>query len=221
MTLRVHFDEYESKDPIAKTAAKKILLRMPRYLIIKDCHQGLNIMQVQSFSIQGLLVIQPKVFKDGRGLFFESYRKSRYMDAGVDAEFVQDNVSFSRKNTVRGLHYQAEPGQAKLVSALQGRIWDVAVDIRPHSPTYGEWQAVELSDENFQQFFIPAGFAHGFCVLSDTARVQYKVSAPYDPNEERTIAWNDAAFAVAWPVSYPILSDRDRKAAPFQPMELQ
>ncbi|MBF8262786.1 MAG: rfbC [Parachlamydiales bacterium] len=177
-------------------------------------------MQLQSFPIKGLFVIQPKVFLDARGFFFESYRKSRYADAGIDVEFVQDNVSFSQKNTVRGLHYQAVPGQAKLISVLQGCIWDVAVDIRPQSPTCGQWQAIELSADNYQQFFIPVGFAHGYCVLSDTARVQYKVSAPYDPKEERSILWNDPALAVAWPVSHPILSDRDRQAPLFQRMEL-
>lgn len=157
-------------------------------------------------------MIQPKVFKDERGFFCESYRRNRYADAGIDLEFVQDNIAFSKKNTLRGLHYQERPGQAKLVSVSGGSIWDVAVDVRPDSPTYGEWEAVELSDDNFKQFFIPVGFAHGYLVLSDTARVHYKVSSPYDPAEERSILWNDPTLAIDWPVLKPILSERDQKA---------
>lgn len=172
-------------------------------------------MQVDPCALQGVLVIHPSVFSDERGFFFESYRKNRYQEAGIEVEFVQDNVSFSRKNTVRGLHYQARPGQAKLISVLQGTIWDVALDIREGSPTYGQWEAVELSDVNHRQFFIPVGLAHGFCVLSETACVQYKTSAPYDPQEEKTILWNDPAFSIQWPVARPILSERDRTAKVF------
>jgi dTDP-4-dehydrorhamnose 3,5-epimerase len=172
-------------------------------------------MKTQSLPLDGLLVIQPQVFRDVRGLFFESYRQSRYAEVGIGIEFTQDNISFSKKNTLRGLHYQDSPGQAKLVSVVQGSIWDVAVDIRPDSPTFGKWAAVELNDENFKQFFIPLGFAHGYCVLSDFARVQYKASADFDPAAERTIVWNDPDFAIDWPVINPILSDRDRLARPL------
>lgn len=169
-------------------------------------------MQVEWLRIKGLAIIQPKVFHDERGFFFESYRRPRFAEAGIDLEFVQDNVSFSHKNTLRGLHYQDSPGQAKLVSVISGCIWDVAVDIRPGSPTFGKWHAVELSGDNFTQFLIPVGFAHGFCVLSETARVQYKVSAPYDAKAERTIRWDDPKIAIQWPIKNPLLSERDRKA---------
>ena len=160
-------------------------------------------------------MVQPQVFRDERGFFFESFRQSRYADAGIGVAFTQDNISFSKKETLRGLHYQETPGQAKLVMVIQGSIWDVAVDIRPESSTYGKWVGVELNDENFKQFFIPAGFAHGYCVLSDFARVQYKVSAAFDPATERTIAWNDPGLAVEWPLKNPILSHRDRTALPL------
>ncbi len=173
-------------------------------------------MKVQSLSLKGLLVIQAQVFQDERGLFYESYRRSRYADVGIDIEFFQDNISFSKKNTLRGLHYQESPGQAKLVSVVQGSIWDVAVDIRPDSSTYGSWAALELNDENFKQLYIPVGFAHGYCVLSDFARVQYKVSSAFDPLMERTIVWNDPGLAIEWPVKNPILSDRDRNALPYR-----
>ena len=177
-------------------------------------------MQVLELSLKGLLVLQAQIFRDERGLFFESYRQSRYAEAGIDIEFTQDNISFSKKNTLRGLHYQETPGQAKLVTVVHGSIWDVAVDIRPGSPTYGQWAGVELNDENFKQFFIPVGFAHGYCVLSDFARVQYKVSAPFDAATERTIAWNDPGLAVDWPVKNPILSSRDRLAPPHKSCQL-
>lgn len=169
-------------------------------------------MNVQSLPLNGLLVIQAQVFRDERGLFFENYRQPRYAEAGIDIEFVQDNISFSKKNTLRGLHYQQSPGQAKLVSVVQGSIWDVAVDIRPDSSTFGKWVGVELNDENFKQLFIPVGFAHGYHVLSDFARVQYKVSSVFDPATERTIAWNDPDLAIEWPLKNPILSERDRLA---------
>jgi len=169
-------------------------------------------MKVQPLPLKGLLIIQPQVFCDERGLFFESFRQSRYADAGINVEFTQDNIAFSQKNTLRGLHYQETPGQAKLITVVQGSIWDVAVDIRPDSETFGQWMGVELNEENFKQFFIPVGFAHGYCVLSDFARVQYKVSAPFDPVTERTIAWSDPFFSIEWPVKNPILSERDRLA---------
>jgi dTDP-4-dehydrorhamnose 3,5-epimerase len=173
-------------------------------------------MKTQSMPLQGLIVIQAQVFRDERGLFFESYRHSRYAQAGIDVAFTQDNISFSKKNTLRGLHYQETPGQAKLITVVQGAIWDVAVDIRPDSPTYGKWASLELSDENLLQFYIPVGFAHGYYVLSEFARVQYKVSAPFNALTERTIAWDDPDFAIGWPCSCPILSDRDRTAHPFR-----
>ena len=167
-------------------------------------------MKVIPLRLEGLLLIQQRVFKDERGFFFESYHDARYRQAGIAVSFIQDNAALSRKDTLRGLHYQAQPGQAKLISATLGAIWDVAVDIRPNSPTFGEWEALELTDENHWQFFIPVGFAHGYCVLSDQARVHYKVDAPYDPEQEMTLRWDDPTLAIDWPTKAPILSDRDR-----------
>ena len=160
--------------------------------------------------LAGLVLLVPAVHADDRGFFVETYGRDTYRAAGVDADFVQDNHSRSGRGTLRGLHYQRRPGQAKLVRAARGRIWDVAVDIRPDSPTFGEWEAFELDDEAHHQLFVPIGFAHGFCVLSDVADVTYKVTAPYDAGEERGIAWDDPDIGVRWPVAEPVLSARDR-----------
>lgn len=160
--------------------------------------------------LDGLVLLAPAVHADERGFFVETYSREAYRDAGVAVDFVQDNHSRSGRGTLRGLHYQRRPGQAKLVRAARGRIWDVAVDIRPASPTFGQWEAFELDDESHRQLFVPVGFAHGFCVLSDVADVAYKVSAPYDGAEERGIAWDDPHVGVRWPIDHPILSDRDR-----------
>jgi dTDP-4-dehydrorhamnose 3,5-epimerase len=161
--------------------------------------------------LAGLKLIIPRLFTDERGFFFESFKQSDF-----DISFVQDNTSYSKKGVVRGLHFQSHPGQAKLVSCIHGKIWDVAVDIRPDSPTFGQWEAVELDDQNRHQFYIPVGFAHGFCVLSDTALVQYKVSSYYDPATECSIRWNDPDLNIQWPVENPILSLRDQKCPFFK-----
>ncbi|MES2274115.1 MAG: dTDP-4-dehydrorhamnose 3,5-epimerase [Chlamydiota bacterium] len=171
-------------------------------------------MEIVDLCLGGLKLIAPQVFQDERGFFFESYRQIAYAAVGMEILFVQDNVSFSKQGTIRALHFQSSPGQAKLVSCIQGKIWDVAVDIRKGSPTFGKWEAVELDDQTHRQLFIPLGFAHGFCVLSETARVQYKVSSFYDPKTERSIRWNDPDFQIAWPISNPILSPRDQ-ISPF------
>ena len=160
--------------------------------------------------LDGLVLLAPSVHADERGFFVETYGREAYGAAGVDVEFVQDNHSRSGRGTLRGLHYQRRPGQGKLVRAARGRIWDVAVDIRPGSPTFGEWEAFELDDDAHHQLFVPVGFAHGFCVLSEVADVTYKVTAPYDAAEERGIAWDDGAIGVEWPAAEPILSARDR-----------
>jgi dTDP-4-dehydrorhamnose 3,5-epimerase len=160
--------------------------------------------------LPGLVLIEPRVFHDDRGFFLESYHKPRYEGLGVDVEFVQDNHSLSRKGTLRGLHYQSSPGQAKLVRCARGTIWDVAVDIRPGSPTFGQWEAFELDAVDHRQLFIPVGFAHGFCVLSEEAEVLYKCSSIYDGSTESGLAWDDADLAVAWPVSEPVVSVRDQ-----------
>lgn len=166
-------------------------------------------MRLEQTPLEGLVLIHPAVFPDDRGWFYESYNSEKFAALGIHTPFVQDNHSKSVQGTLRGLHFQTEPGQAKLVRCTQGRIWDVAVDIRPQSPTFGKWHAVELNDENKAMFLIPVGFAHGFCVLSETAEVQYKCSSVYNGATEAGIAWDDPDFAVDWPVKNPLLSKRD------------
>ncbi len=170
-------------------------------------------MHVESTALPGVLIITPRVFADSRGFFFESYHLEKYRAHGIESVFVQDNHSMSVRGTVRGLHFQLPPAaQAKLVRAVRGTIWDVAVDIRRGSPTFGQWVGAELSAENHRQIYIPVGFAHGFCVLSDEAEVLYKASHFYDPTRERSIAWNDPDLGITWPVAEPLLSPRDRAA---------
>jgi len=172
-------------------------------------------MEITELRLSGTKLIQPQVFGDERGFFLETYSAPRYAAAGINVSFVQDNHSRSVRGTLRGLHYQSEPGQAKLVRCASGRIWDVVVDIRPDSPTFGQWEGVELDDQARKQLFVPVGFAHGFCVLSEFAEVQYKVSAPYDAKTECSISYNDPELAVAWPIAKPLLSARDQQAESF------
>jgi dTDP-4-dehydrorhamnose 3,5-epimerase len=160
--------------------------------------------------LQGLVLLEPEAFADERGFFLETFQVDRYAKLGIAETFVQDNHSRSARDTIRGLHYQAEPGQAKLVSVVRGHIWDVAVDIRPGSPSFGAWEAFELDDIDHRQLFLPVGFAHGFCVLSDVADVCYKVTSYYDPALERGLAWNDPQLVIPWPSRAPVLSARDR-----------
>jgi dTDP-4-dehydrorhamnose 3,5-epimerase len=171
--------------------------------------------KVLELELPGLKLIQPAVFGDERGFFLETYSAGRYAAAGIDVTFVQDNHSRSVHGTLRGLHYQSQPGQAKLVRVVVGRIFDVAVDIRPGSPTFGRWLGVELDADKHEQLFVPVGFAHGFCVLSDVAEVVYKVSSPYDGKTECSIDYADPDLAVAWPVPKPLLSARDQQAESF------
>jgi dTDP-4-dehydrorhamnose 3,5-epimerase len=171
-------------------------------------------MQVADLRLKGLKCITPRIFQDERGFFFECYRQPLYAAHGISEPFVQDSASFSKKGTIRALHFQSHPGQAKLVSCISGTVWDVAVDIRPDSPTFGQWEAAELDDIHHRQMFIPAGFAHGYCVLSPTALVHYKVSTVYDPKTECAIRWNDPDLAIRWPEVEPILSPRDQ-TSPF------
>ena len=168
-------------------------------------------MKIVPTGLDGVLIIEPHVFADGRGFFMESFQKMRYREAGIEAEFVQDNISRSVRNTLRGLHYQHPNGQAKLVTVLEGEIYDVAVDIRSGSPTFGRWVDVILSAENRRQFFIPEGFAHGFCVLSPSALFFYKCSDYYSPDAEGGIRWDDPDLGIPWPVRSPILSQRDSR----------
>lgn len=172
-------------------------------------------MNVVPGGLEGLLVIEPKVFRDDRGFFLEPYNAQRYRAAGVGADFVQDNHSFSTRGVLRGLHFQTSPGQAKLLRCGRGSIWDVAVDIRPGSATFGKWWGLELDSQSHRQLYIPVGFAHGFCVLSDEAEVLYKCSSVYDPATESGIAWDDPDFAVDWPLKDPIISVRDQRNQSF------
>jgi len=160
--------------------------------------------------ISGVVLVKPRLFPDDRGYFFETYKNSEFRAAGISDIFVQDNYSTSSRSVVRGLHYQKEPkAQAKLVSATVGNILDVAVDMRKGSPTYGDWVAAELSEENRHMLFIPTGFAHGFCVLSEWAEVSYKASDEYSPSHEAGVIWNDADLNIQWPATDPTLSDKD------------
>jgi dTDP-4-dehydrorhamnose 3,5-epimerase len=168
-------------------------------------------MKLAGCDIPGLLLIEPKVFGDARGFFFESWNRERYRQAGLGLDFVQDNISFSRRGTLRGLHFQNPNPQGKLVQVLEGEVFDVAVDLRRSSATFGKWHAVVLSGETKHQFYIPPGFAHGFVVLSETALFFYKCTEFYSPKDEMTILWNDPEIGIAWPVSEPVLSEKDAK----------
>jgi dTDP-4-dehydrorhamnose 3,5-epimerase len=162
--------------------------------------------------LDGVVLLEPSVFGDARGFMVETFRRDDWAEQGVDVEFVQHNHSRSAEGTLRGLHFQTEPGQAKLVRCPRGAIFDVAVDLRRDSPTYGRWEGHVLDDERHRQLFVPAGFGHGFAVLSEIADVTYLLSSVYDPATESGIAWDDPDVGVEWPVSEPLLSDRDKQA---------
>ncbi len=162
--------------------------------------------------LEGVVLLEPEVHGDARGFMVETYRRDLWAEHGVDVELVQHNHSRSSKGTLRGLHFQTEPGQAKLVRCPRGKIFDVAVDLRGGSPTYGQWEGYELDDELHRQLFVPVGFGHGFAVLSDTADVAYLLSSTYDPATESGIAWDDPDVGVEWPVDEPLLSERDKGA---------
>ena len=169
-------------------------------------------MNVITTELPAVLLVEPTVFRDDRGFFLETYHAAKYAAAGIAGPFVQDNHSRSVARTLRGLHAQLREPQGKLVRAVEGEIWDVAVDIRPSSPTYRRWVGAVLSAENFRQLWIPPGFAHGFCVLSASAQVEYKCTALYRREDEIAIAWDDPDLAIAWPVDHPLLSAKDGAA---------
>jgi dTDP-4-dehydrorhamnose 3,5-epimerase len=170
-------------------------------------------MKVIETAIPGVVILEPKVFGDDRGFFMETFHAKKYADAGIAGPFVQDNFSRSVKGTLRGLHFQEPHAQGKLVQVLAGTVFDVAVDIRRGSPTFGKWVGVELSAQNKRQFWVPPGFAHGFCVLSESADFHYKCTALYAPESERAIIWNDPDLAIDWPLSEaPRLSPKDAAA---------
>ena len=173
-------------------------------------------MQITHPPLAGLVQLEPRVFTDARGFFLETFQASRFAEAGLPTTWVQDNVSRSRRGTIRGLHYQYTQPQGKLVFVIRGAIWDVAVDLRKSSPTFGKWYGVELNDENHRQLYIPPGFAHGFCALSETADVFYKCTTGYLPGDERTLMWNDPALNMTWPDITPrFLSPKDEQGLPL------
>ncbi len=169
-------------------------------------------MKVIETALPGALIIEPQVFGDARGFFYESYNKGKWRDAGIDAEFIQTNVSRSAKGVLRGLHYQWPNPQGKLVSVLEGEVYDVAVDIRRGSPTFGRSASVMLTADNHRHFWVPEGFAHGFCVLSEFATFTYQCTALYDAKADAGIRWNDAALGIDWPLREPLLSEKDSRA---------
>lgn len=170
-------------------------------------------MNVIKTKLKDCVIIEPKIFGDGRGFFLETFQAERYADiAGITLPFVQDNYSRSSKGVLRGLHFQKTKPQGKLVRVVKGEVYDVAVDIRRDSPTFGEWEAVILSEENKTQFWVPPGFAHGFLVLSDTADFEYKCTDYYDPSDEGSIFWDDPDLNISWPEKVPKLSEKDANA---------
>lgn len=168
-------------------------------------------MTVRETALPGVLVVEPRVFGDARGFFLERYHAERYAEAGIPAAFVQDNHSRSVRGTLRGLHFQRSHPQGKLVEAVRGRIWDVAVDVRPGSPTFGQWEGVTLTEDSHRQLWVPPGFAHGFCVLSAEADVLYKCTDVYRPDDEGGVRWDDPDLGIEWPLdAAPLLSAKDR-----------
>jgi dTDP-4-dehydrorhamnose 3,5-epimerase len=172
-------------------------------------------LKVLATELSGVLVVEPKVFGDARGFFMESWNGARYEEHGIEGQFVQDNLSYSAHGVLRGLHFQHPRAQGKLVSVLQGEVFDVAVDIRVGSPAFGRWTGVTLSAENRRQFWVPPGFAHGFVVTGESALFSYKCTDYYAPEYDGSILWNDPEIGIKWPVENPSLSDKDRTAPPL------
>jgi len=173
-------------------------------------------MQVHTTPLPGLLVIEPRVFADARGFFLETFHADKFAEHGLPGTWLQDNLSRSSRGTLRGLHYQRQHPQGKLVYVTRGAVWDVAVDLRRQSPTFGQWFGTELNAENHRQMYVPVGFAHGFCVLSESADFAYKCTDLYRPTDERTLLWNDPELGIAWPDVEPrILSSKDQQGLPL------
>lgn len=180
-------------------------------------------MNFEKLNLKDLVLVKPKIFSDDRGFFFESYHRNTYLEFGIDLMIAQQNHSGSEKNILRGLHYQIKNSQGKLVSVLNGEIFDVAVDLRKSSSTFGKWESVILSSENKHELWIPPGFAHGFYVMSDWAEVEYSTTDFYSPEHERTIIWNDPELNIKWPISEgedPILSPKDGRGILFKDAEI-
>jgi dTDP-4-dehydrorhamnose 3,5-epimerase len=177
-------------------------------------------LEVHDTHLKGVRLIVPRVFEDARGFFVETFNRRDFEEHGLPTEFVQDNHSRSSYGVLRGLHYQYPTWQGKLVRVVRGEIFDVAVDIRRESPTFGQWYGVVLSEENKQQLYIPPGYAHGFCVLSEVVDVTYKCTALYEPAEDAGIRWDDPDIGIDWPVNDPLVSDKDRRAALLKDIDL-
>lgn len=173
-------------------------------------------MEVIKTHLAGVLVIEPKVHRDERGFFLENYHQKKYEDAGIKQAFVQDNHSRSNQRVLRGLHLQRNYPQGKLVRVIEGEVFDVCVDVRVGSPTFGQWFGLNLSAENFKQLYIPPQFAHGFCVLSETVQFEYKCTEFYHPEDEMGIFWNDSEIGIKWPIKEPVLSQKDQKNLPLK-----
>jgi dTDP-4-dehydrorhamnose 3,5-epimerase len=169
-------------------------------------------MEFRRLGLDGVILVAPDVIHDARGFFLETYHRDKYAAGGIPETFVQDNQSFSRQGVLRGLHAQLRHPQGKLVRAIVGEIFDVAVDIRPDSPTFGRWAGAMLTADNAYQLYVPPGFAHGFCVLSETAHVQYKCTDVYQPGDEIGVVWNDPEIGIEWPLENPVLNEKDSKA---------
>lgn len=178
-------------------------------------------MKIIKTKLEDVLIVEPRAFVDPRGYFMESYHEQRYKENGIEATFVQDNLSYSVQGTLRGLHYQLPHSQAKLVQVLKGEVFDVAVDIRRGSPSFGQWEGVVLSSDNRLQLFIPEGFAHGFCVLSKEAIFHYKCSDIYSPEAQGGVIWNDSELSISWPVNKPLVSDKDMAFLPLSEIEIE
>mgnify|MGYP006411610441 CR=1 FL=1 len=173
-------------------------------------------MKVIKTPLEGFLVIEPDIFNDGRGFFLETYQEERYREIGIADKFLQDNHSRSTKGVLRGMHFQTKQPQAQIVTVMRGQIFDVVVDLRKNSETYGKWHGVELSDNGQRQVYMAPGFAHGFCVLSDYADLHYKVTEFYNPDDEGGLAWDDLDIGISWPIKSPIISLYDQKFPNFK-----
>jgi dTDP-4-dehydrorhamnose 3,5-epimerase len=173
-------------------------------------------MKVSKCKLEGILLIEPKLHSDERGFFLESFEQERYRELGIVEEFIQDNHSRSKKNVLRGLHFTKNKPQAQIITVIRGRVFDVVVDIRKNSPTFGQWLGAELSDEGTRQIYMAHGFAHGFCVLSEQADLHYKVSQRYDPNDDGGLIWNDNQIKINWPIKDPIITLKDQNHSKFR-----
>jgi len=178
------------------------------------------VIEVEQTKLDGVIIIEPRVFQDERGFFMETFNATDAASAGLPTVYVQDNQSRSSRGVLRGLHYQYPQWQGKLIRVVSGEIFDIAVDIRKGSPTYGEWLGVHLSAANKKQLYVPGGFAHGFAVLSSTADVIYKCTTLYEPNQDCCLMWNDPDIGIEWPVSDPIVSDKDKKGQRFRDLRI-